>query len=149
MAVKPIPEGYNSVTPYLIVKGVPRLVDFLKQAFDGKEIERISQPDGSVMHAEVKIGTSILMMGEAGGKWEPMPAGFYHYVTDVDAVYKRALKSGATSITEPADQFYGDRSAGVKDPSGNLWWIATHKEDVPKDELAKRAEAAMSQRSKA
>jgi uncharacterized glyoxalase superfamily protein PhnB len=148
MAVKPIPEGYHTVTPYLIVKGVPTLIDFLKQAFDAKEIERHSQPDGSVMHAEVKIGDSILMMGEAAGKWNPMPAGFYLYVTDTDAVYKRALQSGATSVMEPADQFYGDRNAGVKDPSGNQWWIATHKEDVSREELAKRAEAAMSQRSK-
>lgn len=148
MAVKPIPEGYNTVTPYLIVKGVPALIDFLKQAFDAKEIERHSQPDGSVMHAEVKIGDSILMMGEAAGKWSPMPAGFYLYVTDTDAVYKRAMQSGATSVMEPMDQFYGDRNAGVKDPSGNQWWIATHKEDVSREELAKRAEAAMSQRSK-
>jgi PhnB protein len=149
MAVKPKPDGYHSVTPYLVVPGVAKLIDFLKQAFDATEIERMAKPDGSIMHAEVRIGDSVVMMGEAGGKFQPMPAMVYLYVDDTDASYRRALQAGATSVMEPADQFYGDRNAGVRDPSGNMWWIATHKEDVPREEMAKRAEAAMSQQPQA
>jgi len=145
LAVKPIPDGYHTVTPYLTVQGVPKLIDFLKQAFEAQEIERMTQPDGTIGHAEVRIGDSVVMMGEARDEWKPMPSGIYLYVNDTDAVYKRALQAGATSIMEPADQFYGDRSAGVKDSSGNHWWIATHKEDVSPEELKKRAQAAMKQ----
>jgi PhnB protein len=143
MAVKPIPDGYHSVTPYLTVQGAAKLIDFLKQAFEAQEIERLTRPDGAIGHAEVRIGDSIVMMGEAGGEWTPMPGALYLYVNDVDATYKRALQVGAVSTMEPMDQFYGDRSAGVKDPSGNQWWIATHKEDLSPEELAKRAQAAM------
>lgn len=145
MAVKPIPDGYHSVTPYLVVQGVAKLLDFLKQAFEAQEIHRMPRPDGSIMHAEVSIGNSIVMMGEPMGELKPTPGSIYLYVNDTDATYKRALQAGATSMTEPADQFYGDRNAGVKDPVGNIWWIATHKEDVPPEELAKRAEAVMKQ----
>lgn len=141
MGAKPIPAGYHSVTPYLIVQGVAKLIDFLKLAFEAKETERHAKPDGTIMHAEVRIGDSIVMMGEPMGEFNPMPASIYLYVDNTDAVYKRALNAGGTSMMEPADQFYGDRNAGVKDPSGNIWWIATHQEDVPPDELAKRAEA--------
>ena len=98
-------------------------------------------PDGRIMHAQVTIGDSVVMMGEPSGEFKPMPGSIYLYVNDTDAVYKRALEAGATSFMEPADQFYGDRNAGVKDPSGNIWFIATRKEDVPPDELARRAEA--------
>jgi len=143
MSVNPIPDGYHSVTPYLTVQGVAKLIDFLKQAFAAQEIERMTRPDGAIGHAEVKIGDSIVMMGEAGGERKPMPGAIYLYVNDTDATYKRALQAGAVSTMEPMDQFYGDRSAGVKDPSGNQWWIATHKEDFSREELAKRAQAAM------
>src|SRR5262245_5842946 len=146
MAVKPIPAGYHTVTPYLTVQGAAKLIDFLKQAFEAQETERITQPDGAIGHAEVRIGDSIVMMSDAGGERKPMPSGIYLYVHDTDAVYTRALQAGAASIMEPADQFYGDRSAGVQDPCGNQWWIATHKEDVPPEELKKRAQAAMEQR---
>jgi PhnB protein len=145
MAVKPIPDGYHSVTPYLLVSGAARLIDFLKQAFAAEERERVARPDGAIMHAEVKIGDSVVMMGEPMQPYTPMPASLHLYVPDMDGVYQRALKAGATSVMEPTDQFYGDRSAGVKDPFGNLWWIATHKEDVPPDELARRAQAYMQQ----
>jgi PhnB protein len=145
MALKPIPEGYHTVTPYLTVQGVPKLIEFLKQGFEAQEIDRVLRPDGSIGHAEVRIGDSVVMMGEACDEWKPMPSAMYLYVTNTDAVYERALQAGATSVMEPADQFYGDRSAGVKDPSGNHWWIATHQEDVPPVELKKRAEAAMRQ----
>ena len=141
MAVKPIPDGFHTVTPYLTVHGVSKLIDFLKQAFEAKEVHLMSRADGSVMHAELKIGDSIIMMGEPIGELKAAPCYLYLYVNDTDAVYKRALQAGAISVMEPADQFYGDRNAGVQDPSGNYWWIGTHKEDVPPEELAKRAEA--------
>ena len=145
MAVKPIPDGYHTITPYLTVQGAAKLIDFLKQAFDAQEIERMLQPDGTIRHAEVRIGDSVVMMTDSQGERKPMPSGIYLYVTDTDAVYKRAFQAGAVSMMELADQFYGDRSAGVQDPCGNQWWIATHKEDVPLEELKKRAEAAMNQ----
>jgi uncharacterized glyoxalase superfamily protein PhnB len=148
MASKPIPEGYRSVTPYLLVPNVPKLIEFLKNAFGAEEAyPPFAGPDGRIMHAEVKVGDSILMMGEPMGEFGPMPASLYLYVSDTDATYQSALKAGATSVMEPANQFYGDRSAGVKDPTGNVWWIATHVEDVPPEELSKRAEAAMKERA--
>ena len=147
MGAKPIPEGSHSITPYLVVERAGKLIDFLKQAFDAKELYRMAQPDGTIVHAQLKIGDSPVMLGEACGEHKPMPCSLYLYVPDADASYKRALQAGAASITEPADQFYGDRNAGVRDPSGNFWWIATHKEDVAPEELRRRAQAAMKQRA--
>ena len=138
MAVKPIPEGYHTVTPYLVVPGVAQLIDFLKQAFAAEEIQRINRPDGTIMHAEVRIGDSRVMMGEAGGEYGPMPGMLHLYVEDVDTVYRRALQAGATSLREPVNEFYGDRIGGVKDLSGNQWWIATHIQDVSVEALAQR-----------
>ena len=144
MAVKPIPEGFHTVTPYLVVKGVAKILDFVKHAFDAKEIERHARPDGVVMHAQVKIGDSFVMMGEADGTEHPaMPASLYLYVPNIDEVYKRAIKAGGVSIREPADMFYGDRHGGVKDVAGNQWWIATHIEDVSPEEMRRRMEAQM------
>ena len=141
MPVKPKPDAYHSVTPYLVVPGVAKLIDFMKQVFGAVETEQMEGAGGRIMHAEVKIGDSVIMMGEPmGGEWKSMPAMLYVYVADTDAVYERALQAGATSIMEPADQFYGDRNAGVKDTFGNQWWIATHKEDVSREELMRRAE---------
>jgi PhnB protein len=148
VAITPIPEGYHTVTPYLVVQGAAKLIDFLKQAFDAKEIMRMPLPDGTIMHAEVKIGDSTVMLGDARGDFKPMPAAIYLYVNDADATYQRALHAGATSTMEPANQFYGDRNAGVKDPVGNQWWIGTHIEDVPPDELARRAEAYVAQQAR-
>jgi uncharacterized glyoxalase superfamily protein PhnB len=139
MAVKPIPEGFHSITPYLIVRGVPQLLDFLKKAFGAQEDHRTALPDGTIMHAQVRIGDSPVMMGEAHSGFQVMPCSLYLYVEDTDAVYRRALDAGGTSIMEPANQFYGDRNAGVRDPAGNSWWIATHLEDVAPEEIAKRA----------
>jgi PhnB protein len=145
MSVKPIPDGYHTVTPYLTVPGVARLIDFLKQAFDATEIERLARPDGTVMHAEVRIGDSVIMMGEPIGQFTALPVSLYIYVKDADAAYQRALHAGATPLTDPVEQFYGDRSGSIQDPSGNRWFIATHIEDVPPDEISRRAEARMSQ----
>jgi PhnB protein len=145
MAVRAIPEGYHTVTPYLVVPGVARLLDFLKQAFAATETERMAGPDGAVRHAEVQIGDSRVMMGEAQGAYPPMPAVLQLYVEDVDAAYERAVRAGGTSLEAPADQFYGDRRGGVQDPCGNQWWISTRKEDLSADELARRAKVAMEQ----
>jgi PhnB protein len=139
--VKPIPERYHSVTPYLVVQGVPKLLDFLKQTFNSTELERVPRPDGTISHAEVRIGDSVVMMGEANAQSKPMPTMLYVYVEDADAVYKRALMAGAKSVRDLKDEFYGDRAGGVEDPMGNQWWIATHKEDVSPEELRRRMEA--------
>ena len=146
MAVKAIPEGYHTVTPYLVVNGVAKLIDFMKQAFEAKGADELMRrPDGSVAHAEVRLGDSVVMMGEPAPGQPLMPAGLYIYVKDTDTTYERALKAGATSLMEPADQFYGDRNAGVLDPFGNRWWIGTRVEDVAPEEIARRAEAAFKQ----
>jgi PhnB protein len=142
MAVNPVPEGYRTVTPYLVVDGATNVLDFVKQAFGAEEKFRMDGPDGKVGHAEVQIGDSIVMVGDAGAENPAMPAMIHLYVDDCDATYERALAAGATSEREPTDQFYGDRSAGVRDSAGNLWWIATHVEDVPEEEMAKRIEEA-------
>ncbi len=143
-AVKPIPEGYHSVTPYLLVAGIPKLLDFLKLAFGAAERERMTSPDGAIRHAEVKIGDSIVMMGEATEQWKAMPATVYVYVPDTDATYQRAVQAGGRTLREPRDEFYGDRTAGVEDPCGNQWWIGTHIEDVSPEEMERRAKAAHS-----
>lgn len=140
---KAIPDGYHTVTPVLTVHDAAKLIVFIKQAFDAKETYRLEGPKGSVVHATAKIGDSMVMVGEATNEWKPMPATVALYVEDVDAWYKRALQAGATSVREPSDQFYGDRSAGVKDFAGNHWWIHTHIEDVPPEEMKKRAETWM------
>ncbi|HMD71346.1 MAG TPA: VOC family protein [Bryobacteraceae bacterium] len=137
-SVKPIPEGAHTVTPYLVVEGIPKLMDFLKPAFGAQEVFRMARPDGGIMHAEVKIGDSMIMMGQAMGEWKAKPCSLYLYVEDVDAVYQRAIQAGATSVREPSDQFYGDRTGGVIDPCGNYWGIATHVEDVSQDEVERR-----------
>lgn len=126
-AVKPIREGFHTITPYLIVHEVEDLINFVKQAFGAEELLRGTGTGGGI-HAEVKIGDSIVMMG-GGGEWRgtPKPMGIHLYVKDADAVYQRALQAGAISLHKPVDQDYGDREASVKDASGNHWYIATHK----------------------
>jgi PhnB protein len=139
--VKPIPDGYHTVTPYLTVRDVPRLIEFVQQAFGATEILRMPGPDGAIAHAEVAIGDSRVMMGEANPASPAMPANLHLYVVDTDALYHLALQAGATSLREPQEMFYGDRMAGVRDPVGNHWWIATHKEDLSPAELARRSAA--------
>jgi PhnB protein len=142
MAVKPIPEGYHTVTPYLVVENAARLIEFMKQAFDATEVYRSDLPDGTVMHAEVRVGDSMIMVGQSRGEHKPLPCMLYLYVEDVDGAYKQAVQAGGVSVAEPKDQFYGDRSGGVKDEFGNQWWIGTHIEDVSHEELARRAASA-------
>lgn len=143
MPVAVVPKGYNTVNVYLIVTGVARLIDFLKQAFGATEKERMARTDGTIMHAEMTIGDSVVMMGEPSAEFESRPTSLYIYVDDTDAAYRRGLQAGGESVREPADQFYGDRNAGVKDPSGNIWWIATHFEDISSEESEKRAKAQL------
>jgi len=140
--VKPIPDGYHAVTPYIVTAGVAKLIDFLKNVFGATEISRHQRPDGSVMHAEVRIGDSVVMMGEAGEGGKYFPAMLHVYVDDVDGVYRRAIQAGAASLREPADQIYGDRSAGLQDAFGNQWWLAKHIEDVSTEEMERRMAAA-------
>ncbi len=142
MAVKPIPEGYHTVTPSLTVKGAAKLIEFVEAAFGGTEAFRMPMPSGDIMHAEVTIGDSVVMLDDAIQQ-PPTASSLFLYLNDVDGVYKRALKAGAISVSAPADMFWGDRVAQVKDPFGNRWSIATHKEDVPPQEMERRAAAAM------
>jgi uncharacterized glyoxalase superfamily protein PhnB len=144
MPVKAIPDGYHTVTPYLIVRGAAKTIEFLKKAFGAEyAFEPMLQPNGAIMHAEVKIGDSRVMISDATDKHPPLQSMIHLYVPDVDAAYKRALAAGGMSTMEPMDQFYGDRGGSVKDPTGNHWYIATHMEDVQPAELKKRAEAHM------
>lgn len=145
--MKPIPDGYHVVTPYLVAAGAARLIEFLKQAFDAEETERLAAPGGLIGHAEVRIADSAIMIGDARPDVPAMPTMLYLYVHDADAIYHRALAAGATSLQPPTDQFYGDRSGAVVDPAGNQWWIATRIEDLTKDELARRAAAAIQRAS--
>lgn len=141
MGVKPIPDGYHSVTPALIVDGAADIISFAERVFDAKVLTKIDGPDGAIQHSEVKIGDSIVfvanpMMGSA-----PAPGWLYVYVNDVDSVYRKAMEAGATLIEELSDKFYGDRTAAFTDKAGNHWGIATHVEDVSPEEMEKRIEA--------
>jgi uncharacterized glyoxalase superfamily protein PhnB len=124
-----VPEGFHSLTPFLHPKGAGQQIDFLKRAFAAEEVSAYRSPEGIVHHAVVKIGDSVLEMGEAHGEFQPMPTMFYLHVEDVDAWYERAVAAGGTSISPPTDQPYGDRSGGVTDPYGNMWYMATHIRD--------------------
>ncbi|MGO9245271.1 MAG: VOC family protein [Verrucomicrobiia bacterium] len=139
--VKPIPDDCHSITPYLLVPDVGELVGFLKKAFKGVARAKIMRPNDTVLHAQVRIGDSLVMIGEPQAPWKPRPSMLYLYVVDVDATYRRAIKAGAKSVVEPADMFYGDRHACVKDVAENNWWIATRIENVSLDEIQKRATA--------
>lgn len=148
-AVKPIPEGYHSVTPYLIVKDGTRAIEFYERAFGARLLFRMMRPDGRVGHAELEIGDSRVMLADEHreiGAFSPQsiggsPVTIHLYVEDVDATAARAVEAGAQLTRPVADQFYGDRNGGLTDPFGHVWFVATHKEDVPADELERRAAA--------
>jgi len=143
MPVQPIPEGYHTVTPFIVARDAAKLIDFIHQAFGAEVTEMMQAPDGSVMHAELRIGDSMIMLGEAQGEWRPMPAALYLYVQDVDATFQRAVKAGAVVVREVVDHFYGDRNGTLRDAWDNVWSIGTHIEDVTPDEMRRRAAAAM------
>ena len=148
--VKPIPEGYHSATPYLIVKDAARAIEFYKRAFGATELLRMPAPGGKIGHAEIKIGDSPIMLADEApdmGALSPetlggTPVSILLYVEDVDAVFNQAIAAGAKVQRPVKDQFYGDRTGGVTDPFGHVWYVATHKEDVSPEEMRKRAAAA-------
>ncbi len=134
----------HAVTPYLIVSDVARLAAFLKKAFDAEELISLGREDGSVMHVEMRIGDSMVMMGEPMGELGPMPASIYLTVEDCDSVYQRAVHAGGVSIMEPMDMPHaGERYGGVRDPAGNLWWVATQIEELTPEEQKARIKAGM------
>jgi len=155
MATQPIPEGYHTLTTYLTMDNAAEAIDYYKDVFGAKERIRMEAPDGKIGHAELEIGDSLLMLSDAfpGATSRPptelggSTAGAFMYVEDVDGVVKRAVESGATITMEIADQFWGDRFGSITDPFGHSWSIATHVEDVPPEEIAERAKAAMAEMS--
>jgi PhnB protein len=143
---KPIPEGYHSVTPYLIIKGATEAIDFYKKAFGATELFRMPAPGGKIGHAEIKIGDSPIMLADESpemGYKSPQtlggsPISIMIYVSDVDTVFKQAIAAGGKEQRPVKDQFYGDRSGTLEDPFGHVWHVATHKEDVSPEEMERR-----------
>jgi PhnB protein len=151
MAVKPIPDGYHTVTPYLTVDDAAAAIEYYKKAFGAKELVRMDAPGGAIGHAELEVGDSRVMLSDALPQFATRPpselggssVSIFMYVEDVDATVKRAVDAGATVTIDVADQFWGDRFGVVQDPFGHLWSISTHVEDVPPEEMAERAKAAL------
>jgi len=149
MNVKPIPEGYHSVTPYLIVSGASDAIAFYKKALGAQEVMRLADPGGKVHHAEIKIGDSRIMLADEHPELQALspktiggsPVSIHLYVADVDAAVERAVAAGAKLVRPVADQFYGDRVGGIEDPFGYRWFFATRKEDLTMDEIRRRAAA--------
>ena len=141
MAVKPVPEGYRTFTPYFVVEGASDFIDFLKRAFAAEEVFRFPVPGGKIGHAEMRLGDSMVMLADSGPENQPSRIGSYLYVPDVDATFKKAVAAGAQSKREPANQFYGDRVATVIDRWGNTWSVGTHVEDVAPAEMERRMKA--------
>jgi PhnB protein len=147
---RPIPEGFHTLTPHLVVRGAATAIDFYKKAFGAQEVMRMALPDGKTIgHAEIRIGDSLVFLADEFPGCQPSPQGLGGspvtlnlYVEDCDAVFDRAVAAGAQVRMPPADMFWGDRYGQVVDPFGHIWALATHKEDVPPDELAQRAQAA-------
>jgi len=151
--VKPIPDGYHSVTPYLYVRNAAGAIEYYKEAFGATELLRMPDPSGRIMHAELKIGDSIVMLADENPKMGALSpqtiggtsSGLLLYCENVDAVAGKAVELGAKLLRPVKDQFYGDRTGTVLDPFGHIWYVSTHVEDVAPEELEKRATAAMSQ----
>jgi PhnB protein len=137
-STNPIRDGFRTITPYLFAQNASQLVEFISVAFGGSETYRKERPDGAITHAEMRIGDSMLMLGEATPQFGPMPTSVYLYVTDSDRVYRQALEAGGVSVFPIMTLPNGERYGGVKDLCGNIWWIATHVEDVPPEEEEKR-----------
>ncbi len=153
MSVKPIPEGYHSVTPYLMITGASDAIQFYKRAFDAVELFRLVAPGGEVGHAEIKIGDSTVMLAdpcEQGAFHSPRAlggssVGLHVYVQDVDVLFAQAVSAGAKAVKPVQDQFYGDRTGTLEDPFGHVWFLATHREDLTPEEINQRAEALFKQ----
>ena len=141
MAVNPVPEGYHTVAPYILTEDPDRLVEFLKAAFGAVEHQRVPGRDGSTGHADVTIGDSHVMMGKAQKALPAFSCMLHVYLPDIDAAYARALSAGAVSVQEPTNMYYGDRTAGVRDVSGNTWWLASRQENLTAAKLAERLNA--------
>jgi uncharacterized glyoxalase superfamily protein PhnB len=139
--VQPIPEGFHTLTAYLLVADAEKEIEFVKAAFDAQTVHVSRLPDGSVMHATLKIGTSMLMVGQVSGEMKPVPSMLFTYVEDVDAVYRRAVECGGKPLHEPMDQIWGDRAGAVSSANGILWWISTHIAEVSEAELQERVAA--------
>jgi PhnB protein len=154
MTVKAKPDGYHSVSPYLIVKDAAGAIDYYQKVFGAKELFRLCGPDGKVGHAELTIGDSVVMLADEHpgmGALSPQalsgsPVRMMHYVDNVDDLVRRAVAAGAKIVRPVEDQFYGDRAGGIEDPYGHYWHVATHKEDVTPDEMKRRAEALFSKK---
>ena len=146
---KHVPEGYHTLTPYLIIDGAARAIEFYKRAFDARELMRIPAPNDRIGHAEIKVGDSVIMLADehpemdarAPGHYGGSPVSLMLYVTDVDRQFKQAIAAGGTEVRPVADQFYGDRSGTLKDPFGHNWHLSTHKEDVSAEEMNRRMAA--------
>jgi PhnB protein len=152
MSVKPIPEGYHRITPYLGINEAAEAIEFYKTAFGAQQIMRLDMPDGRVGHAELRIGDSAFMLGspcEESALHSPnnghTSVGLHLYVEDVDAQYQKAIDAGAKIISRPSDQFYGDRSGTLRDPFGHVWFVATQKESLSEDQIKERAKALFQQ----
>lgn len=138
MAIKPIPDGYTTVTPWLISRDTARLIDYVAQAFGATEISRLTSADGRIEHAEVRIGNAIVMMFDAAPGWPPTPGFLRLFVEDADEVHQTAIAAGGTSVTEVTHLFFGDRVGRVRDPLGNIWWIQARVEEVSPQEMERR-----------
>jgi PhnB protein len=151
MAIKAIPDGYQTATPYLIIAGAAAAIDFYKRAFGATEMMRMVDPNGRIGHAEIRIGDSVIMLADEHpemGYRSPRSLGgssvsILLYLADVDTVFARAVAAGARAQRPVVDQFYGDRSGTLEDPFGHVWTVATHVEDVPAEEMQRRADEAM------
>ncbi len=147
MSVKPIPDGYHTITPYMIVEDADKLIEFIEKTFNGQILFKMQNDKGRINHAEMKIGDSMMMLSEASEEWKPTQTLLHLYVEDIDATYQKALEAGAVSVKEPKNEFYGDRIASVKDPLGNFWGIATHIEDVSEEEIKRRVSSEAIEKS--
>jgi PhnB protein len=135
----PIPDGYTTVTPWIVSHDTALLLDFVQRAFDAEELARIENPDGSIGHAEFRIGNAIVMAFDARPEWPRLPAFLRLYVADGDAVFRRAIAAGAEPVTEPTTLAFGDRVSRVRDPLGNVYWIQTRLEELSLEEMQRRA----------
>jgi PhnB protein len=138
----PVPDGYSTVCPYLMVESVEKTLEFMKQVFNATIREQLKDSDGFITHGEAKIGDTVIMIGKARKEWPAYASSLYVFVADADKVYRQGLQSGAISVMEPGDRFYGLREGGIKDTQGNVWWLAQEIEKVSPEEMQRRMNAA-------